>query len=110
MGTIANAFNKMSLGVGGGSAGSLAGTHAEAPSAAILGARGEAGGGGEAGGSRAIAITAPQVGVMTAPRADDAAGDPANSLKMLMANQAGAAQCAKPSLGGVEAKRLFISA
>ena len=43
MGTIAHAFNKMSLGVGGGSAGSLAGTHdapAEAPSAAILGARG----------------------------------------------------------------------
>lgn len=71
MGTIANAFKKMSLGVGGGSTGSLAVTHdapAEAPSAAILGARGEAGGGGEAGGSRAIAITGPQVGVMTTTR------------------------------------------
>ena len=90
MGTIANAFNKMSLGVGGGSAGSLAGTHdapAEAPFVAHLDAGDKAGGLDGDGG--AVAIAAPEVGVMTPPSAHDATG-PSNSLKLLMANQVGA--------------------
>ena len=111
MGSMATAFNDLSRSMGGGfTAGSLAGTRrapAEAPSAARLGADDETGG--SDGDDGAIAITAPQVGVMTAPSAHDAAG-PSNSLMLLMANQAGAAQRAAPSLAGMEAKQLFIDA
>ena len=91
MGSVATAFNALSQRVSGGFvAGSSAGARhapAEAPFVAHLDAGDKAGGLDGDGG--AVAIAAPEVGVMTPPSAHDATG-PSNSLKLLMANQVGA--------------------